>query len=65
MVVENEYGVKFEFEVAKKTMDSAICKELDKTIMPCSEQEYFNAYAAAHEEKWEEEWELAAMHPCG
>ena len=65
MVVENEYGVKFEFEVAKKTMDSAICKELDKTIMPCSEQEYFNAYAEAHEEKWEEEWELAAMHPCG
>lgn len=65
MFVKNEYEVQFDWDMVKKLMDVEICKELDKTIMPCSEQEYFDAYVIAHEEKWEEEWEIAQVHPCG
>ena len=65
MYVENEAGVRFEWNQAKKLMEKEICEQLDKKIMPCTEQEYFNAYAEAYEEKYEEEWSLAQVHPCG
>ena len=44
MVVENEYGVQFEWEVAKKLMDREICKELDKTVLEFKNREIKGEY---------------------
>lgn len=62
--VVNEYGVSIEYEVAVALMDKELCEELNYQLAPCTEQEFFNAYAKAHEEKFSEEWELAKENPC-
>lgn len=44
-------------------MDGKICESLHSALAPCSEQEFFDAYAKAHQEKYGETWELAKPNP--
>lgn len=67
-MVVNEYGVEVDFEVAVMYMDDEIREEIHKEIhnelAPCTDQEFFDEYAKRHEEKFDEEWEMAKENPC-
>ena len=63
MTIKNEYGYEFDFEAAVNLMDGEICEELNDEIAPCTDQEFFDAYCKAHEEKFGEEFELAKANP--
>lgn len=54
--VENYYGVEIDFDLAVEHMDKELCEELHNKLAPCSEQEFFDAYVAAHEERFDEQW---------
>lgn len=45
-------------------MDDDLREELNADLAPCTEQEFFEAYAKAHEAKFGDEWELAKENPC-
>ncbi len=61
--VTNEWGTEFDYEVAVDFMDDELREQLHMELAPCTEQEFFNAYAKAYEEKYGEEWELAKSNP--
>lgn len=61
--VFNQWNKEIDFDVAFSLMDFDIIEKLDNTITPCTQQEFFNAYAKAHEEKFGEEWELSKENP--
>lgn len=62
-MVKNEYGVEIHYNIAVAMMDDEIREELHAKLAPCSDQEFFDAYAKAHEEKFCEEWEMAKENP--
>ncbi len=62
--VTNAFGVEIDFAAAVALMDDEIREEIHRDIAPCTEQEFFDAYAAAHEDRFGEEWELAKRNPC-
>lgn len=64
MKVINQNGAEIDFEVAVSLMDDDLREELSADLAPCTEQEFFSAYAKAHENKFGEEWELAKENPC-
>ena len=64
MIVKNNYGVEIEWNTAVNLMDDDLREELNADLAPCAEQEFFEAYAKAHEAKFSEEWELAKENPC-
>ena len=64
MTVKNNYGVEIEWSTAVNLMDDDLREELNANLAPCTEQEFFEAYAKAHENKFGEEWELAKENPC-
>ena len=64
MTVKNNYGVEIEWNTAVNLMDDDLREELSAELAPCTEQEFFEAYAKAHENKFGEEWELAKENPC-
>lgn len=64
MKVVNEYGVEIYFEVAVNMMNDEIREELHNDLSPCTEQEFFDAYCKAHEDRFGEEFELAKKNPC-
>ena len=64
MTVKNNYGVEIEWNTAVQLMDDDLREELSADLAPCTEQEFFEAYAKAHENKFGEEWELAKENPC-
>lgn len=41
-----------DFEAAVNLMDDEIRESLHMELAPCTEQEFFNAYCEAHEEKY-------------
>nr|DAM50520.1 MAG TPA: hypothetical protein [Caudoviricetes sp.] len=45
-------------------MDEEIRENLNYKMAPCTDQEFFDAYTKAHEEKFGEVWELAKKNPC-
>ena len=47
-----------DFESAVMLMDDEIREELNSELAPCSEQEFIDAYAKAHAEKYGEEFEI-------
>ena len=63
MTVKNTYGPEINYEVAVELMDDDIREELTAELAPCTEQEFFTAYAKAHAEKFGEEWELDKENP--
>lgn len=64
MKVMNNYGTEIEWDTAVNLMDDDLREELNADLAPCTEQEFFEAYAKAHENKFGEEWELAKENPC-
>jgi len=62
-IVVNNYGVQIDINQALNLMDEEIYQELDAKLNPCSNQEFFDAYCEAHEEKYGEPWELAKPNP--
>ncbi len=62
--VENEWGVKIDFDVAVSLMDDELREKVAYELSLSSDQEFFNKYAEAHEEKFGEEWELTKKNPC-
>lgn len=64
MKVMNNYGTEIEWNTAVNLMDDDLREELSAELAPCTEQEFFEAYAKAHEAKFREEWELAKANPC-
>lgn len=64
MKVMNNYGTEIEWNVALALMVDDLREELSADLAPCTEQEFFEAYAKAHETKFCEEWELAKENPC-
>lgn len=61
--ITNEFGVKINFDAAVNLMDDDIREMLHEEIAPCTDQEFFDAYCKAHEDKFGEEWELAKENP--
>ena len=59
MKVVNDWGTKVDYDVAVMLMDEEIRERLHAELSPCSEQEFFDAYAKEHETVYGEEWELA------
>ena len=64
MKVMNNYGTEIEWNTAVNLMDDDLREELNANLAPCTEQEFFEAYEKAHENKFGEEWELAKENPC-
>jgi hypothetical protein len=63
MIVSNANGSMIDYEAAVQLMDDEIREELHAQLVPCTEQEFFTAYEAAHLAKYGEEWELSKKHP--
>ncbi|MDR2043506.1 MAG: hypothetical protein LBQ15_03905 [Clostridium sp.] len=63
VMVANENGYGMDFEKTIGYMDDEIREELHRELAPCPEQEFFDRYAAAHLEKYGEEWELSKANP--
>ena len=61
--VTNEFGKELDYEAAVNLMDDDIREELHMQLAPCTDQQFFDAYAKAHEQKFGEEWELAKANP--
>ena len=64
MTVKDNYGGEIEWNTAVNLMGDDLRAELNGDLAPCTEQEFFEAYAKAHEAKFSEEWELAKENPC-
>lgn len=62
MNITNQYGVTIDFEAAVNLMDDELREALHAKGID-TEQEFFDAYAEAHEAKFGEEWELNKPHP--
>ncbi|NLH07009.1 MAG: hypothetical protein GX484_05330 [Chloroflexi bacterium] len=62
-VMVNPHGKQLDFEAALMNMDDDLREELHMALAPCSEAEFFAAYADAHRERFGEEWELAKDNP--
>lgn len=61
--VMNSYGTKIDYAAAVELMDDEIREEVHAELAPCTEQEFFAAYAAAHLAKFGEVWELDKANP--
>ena len=47
-----------DFEAAVNLMDDEIREALHAELAPCTEQEFFDAYCKAHEEKYGEDFAI-------
>lgn len=63
-MVINMAGTEIPCNVAVLHMDDAIREDLHRELAPCTEQEFFTAYEAAHREKYGEDWFLSDANPC-
>ena len=63
MKVLNISGTEIDYDAAVALMDDELCEELNGELAPCTEQEFFCAYEAAHAAKFGEEWELSKENP--
>lgn len=62
-LVINEYGQLIHYDVAVNMMDDDLRNELHFELAPCTDQEFFEAYEKAHQEKFDEVWELSKANP--
>lgn len=61
--VINKNGTPIDYDAAVMLMDDDIREELAADLAPCTDQEFFTAYEAAHEARYGEEWELSKENP--
>lgn len=55
MNVKDFYGNDVDFESAANLMDDELREELHQELAPCTKQEFFDAYAKAHADKFDGE----------
>ena len=55
-VVYDELGSLIDYESAMNLADQELCDELNDKLAPCTNQEFFDAYAEAHLEKYGEDF---------
>lgn len=63
ITVVNSNGTEINYDAAVMHMDDEIRENLNYEMAPCTEQEFFTAYAKAHEEKFGEVWFLDEANP--
>lgn len=63
-MVTNINGTMINFAAAVVLMDADICEQLNAELAPCTDQEFFAAYEAAHAAKYGAAWELSSTNPC-
>ena len=51
-------GYEVDFDVVVNMMDDEIREELHNKLAPCADQEFVDAYVAAHEAKYGEQFEI-------
>lgn len=51
-------GKDVDFEAATALMDDAIRERLHSDLAPCTDQEFMDAYAAAHEDEFGEAFQV-------
>ena len=61
--VINQYGKSLDVEAAINLMDDDLREQLHMELAPCTNQEFFDAYAKAHLEKFGEEFEPNKENP--
>lgn len=61
--VLNSHGTKIDYAAAVELMDDDTREAVAADLAPCTEQEFFTAYAAAHLAKFSEVWELDKTNP--
>lgn len=62
--VINGYGIEVDFELAVGLMDDDLRELVHVETAPCTTQEFFDAYAAKHAEKYgENDWQPAQKNP--
>ena len=62
-LVLNSYEVEINFDTAIALMDDEIRETIHADLAPCTDQEFFTAYAAAHLARYGEAWELDKANP--
>lgn len=60
-IVKNEYGTEFDLRDTEPYMNADIAETVHRRH--CSPQEFFNAYASAHEEAFGEPWLFTQENP--
>lgn len=63
MTIINKNGYEMDYDSAVQLMDADLREEIHAKLAPCTAQEFFAAYEAAHAEKFGEEWELSKGNP--
>ena len=62
--VINKHGVEVDFEFAVNMMDEEIREEIHNKLVPCTDQEFFDAYAEKHANVYGEvDWQPAQRNP--
>ena len=61
--VINRAGTEVVYSSAEPLMEEDLREELHRKLAPCPEQEFFEAYEDAHEERFGEEWILSNESP--
>lgn len=61
--VTNKNGKEIDFDFAVNYMNDELREELHNELAPCEAQEFFDAYAEAHEDKFGEEWIAQSANP--
>ena len=56
MTVKNVHGNPVNYSAMVVLMDNELREELHEKLSPCSDQEFFEAYAKAHKEKFGEDF---------
>lgn len=51
-------GYEVDFDVVVNMMDDEIREKLHSELAPCADQEFVDAYVAAHEAKYGEQFEI-------
>ena len=54
--VINKINEAVDFDATVMLMDDEIREMINEELAPCTEQEFFEAYAQAHEDKYNEEF---------
>lgn len=62
-MVRNQHGNWINFTTAVFLMDDEIREQIHNEFAPCTEQEFFDAYCAAHATAYGEEFELNRLNP--
>lgn len=61
--VVNEFGIEVDYDLAVSYMDDDLREEIHRDLAPCTDQEFFDEYAARHEKKFSETWIAAEENP--